>query len=405
MHNDLWLMESRHVEAWEAQVASFQDRIPEFKAIDGDSADSFTRVDVNESTATVFLHGPMISSVPSIMKFFGVEAVDMAEAGKVLLALDADESIDLIELNINSPGGTVNGTETLANIIANLSTPTVSVVSGIMASAALWVGAAAGTIESTTNTAMIGSIGVISVIVDSSRMAESQGVKVIPIRSSDLKGGPIDGAPVSDALIDDMKRIISQTFDLFKAAIGKFRNLSAEQVEAAATGQVFLAEEAQELGLIDLITAGNVSAQAKEEFAMDANTAIALAAEFPDLAAELKAHVANGSDESEIRADLGLKSLEAEVKTLKADANDAKAELAKVQEKADSVEAKDAEIKELQAKVDAFGTFEEQNEDPGVGAQASANAEDEPIADPTANMTSSEKADHYAALDAKAQEA
>jgi len=400
-------MESRHVEAWNSEVAlcmAKEDRYLEHKAADGEEVEAFTRVDVNDSEATVFMHGPMLSSVPPILKFFGVTAVDMQETGEALLALD-EQGLELIKLDINSPGGTVNGTERLANIIAAMKTPVVTIVNGMMASAADWVGSAAGTIEASEGTALIGSIGVISVIVDTSEMAAAQGVKVIPIRSSDLKGGPIDGAPVSDAIIEDMKRIVSQTFDLFKAAIGKFRNLSAEQVEAAATGQVFLAEEAQELGLIDLITAGNVSAQAKEEFAMDANTAIALAAEFPDLAAELKAHVANGSDESVIRADLGLKSLEAEVKTLKADAEDAKAELAKVQEKADSVEAKDAEIKELQAKVDAFAEFEEQNEDPGVGAQASANSDEEQEGPDLSALSPKEQAKHFADLDAKAQEA
>ncbi len=374
---DAWLMQSRHVKTLEAQVSSAQAHMQEFQASElavhevGESP-AFAGVQMDGTTATVRMHGVMLDSVPAYYAFFGIEAVDMGEVGQVLLALDADDSIELVILDIDSPGGTVSGTEQLANIVNGMRTPTEAVVSDLIASAAYWVGAAAGTIRVTTKTAAIGSIGVYNVLFDTSEMFSKMGVKAIDIKSSELKGGAIDGVPISDAIIADSKRIIVQLFDQFKSAVAAFRDMTTEQVEAVATGQVFLANEALELGLIDFITAGNVSAQAKEEFAMDANDAIALAVEFPDFAAELKAHVANGSDESEIRADLGYKSLEAKVTSESARADSAEAKLSEVQEKADSVEAKDAEITELKAKVDAFEKFPEQPTDAGPGAQSVA---------------------------------
>ena len=242
---DAWLMQSRHVKTLEAQVSSAQARMQEFQASElavhevGESP-AFAGVQMDGTTATVRMHGVMLDSVPAYYAFFGIEAVDMGEVGQVLLALDADDSIELIVLDINSPGGTVSGTEQLANIVHALNTPTESVVSDLIASAAYWVGSAAGTIRMTTNTAMGGSIGVYNVLFDTSEMFSKMGVKAIDIKSTELKGGAIDGVAISDSIIADSKRIIMQIFDQFKSAVARFRDMTTEQVEAAATGQVFL---------------------------------------------------------------------------------------------------------------------------------------------------------------------
>ena len=404
MHNDVWLMEQEHVDAWEAQVELYEGRSAEFAAAPNDARQAaFTRVDISGSIATVIMHGPMLTTISPVMKFFGVTAVDMRETGEALLALD-EQGFDLIQLDINSPGGLSNGTEALANIVSNLKTPVATQVGGMMASAALWIGLSAGTVEATANTAMIGSIGVLSVITDSSKQAAKDGIERIAVRTSELKGGPVAGTEVTDAQIAEVKRTNDQLFSEFKSAVASFRGLSTEQIDAAATGQVFIASDALELGLIDTITAGSVSAPTQEEFAMDAKTTASLCADYPDFNAEIQAHLEAGTEESVIRAELNVKNLEAQLEAETARADDATKDLSDAQEQVATIKAKDDRIEQLEAEVAKFGTFEEQNEDPGVGAQASANSDEEQEGPDLSAMSPSEKADHFDAI-AKAEEA
>ena len=102
---------------------------------------------------------------------------------------DADNNpeIDSIVLIIDSPGGTVDGTEELANIIASTSKQTIAFVDGMAASAALWIASAANKIIAATDFSEIGSIGVMTSFVNMRPMWEKQGVKFLDIFASQSK--------------------------------------------------------------------------------------------------------------------------------------------------------------------------------------------------------------------------
>jgi len=329
----------------------------------------------------------------------------MEETTATLLALDADDSITEVRLAIDSPGGSVRGLEKLALTVRGMSTRTVTVVSGAMTSAALRVGIEADTVIATASTDMIGSIGAMSIIMDKSKSAEAEGVKVIAIRSAPLKGGPVDGEEVSAEFIEDRQRLVFANSKIFIDAVQEARGLTEEQVTAVSTAQVFLADEAISLGLIDAITTvGSVPTQSKEGFTMDVKLQASLFKNNAAFADEIAASIEAGHSEDYIVAELATLNLKADNEALTARAEKAESDLALVQEKADSVEAKDAEIIELQAKVDEFAKFEEQNEDPGVGAQGGAGSEVEDETIDIASMSPVEKAKHFKTVrDAKAE--
>ncbi|MCK9994355.1 MAG: hypothetical protein Dbin4_02875, partial [Alphaproteobacteria bacterium] len=56
----------------------------------------------------------------------------MQEVGAMVQAADADPSINSIILAIDSPGGTVDGTEELAAIVAAVSKPVIAIADGMM---------------------------------------------------------------------------------------------------------------------------------------------------------------------------------------------------------------------------------------------------------------------------------
>jgi signal peptide peptidase SppA len=97
--------------------------------------------------------------------------------GNWIKQADKDPSIGAIVLNIDSPGGTVNGTEELGNIIRQTKKPIIAFVEDMAASAAYWLAAACDEIIANNSTAQVGSIGVLTSFMDMQPALELQGYK------------------------------------------------------------------------------------------------------------------------------------------------------------------------------------------------------------------------------------
>jgi ClpP class serine protease len=97
----------------------------------------------------------------------------------------ADDNVRAIVLNIDSPGGSIFGTEELFNKImaARGSKPITAVVNSVAASAAFWIASAADEIVITPG-GMIGSVGVYMVHTDLSAAIAEDGVKETFISAS-----------------------------------------------------------------------------------------------------------------------------------------------------------------------------------------------------------------------------
>ncbi len=166
-----------------------------------------------------------------------------------------DPSIDAVVLDVESPGGTVDGIRELAEYIFQVrdKKPIVAYVNGEMASGALYIGAATEKITA-FDTAGIGSIGVWVGHSDYSKLYENLGIKNTIIRSTKFKAA----ANKYEPLTDDVKEYIQGTVDhyaeMFAEDLAKYRNADIEKVNKEwANGKMFPARKALELGLIDHI--------------------------------------------------------------------------------------------------------------------------------------------------------
>jgi hypothetical protein len=119
-------------------------------------------------------------------------------------------------------------------------------------SAAYWLASQAQRIRANA-TALVGSIGVYLVTVDSSALAAGMGIKVILIRSGDLKGMGVPGAAISEEQIAAEQELIDGLADHFIAAVAAGRGMKETAVRELATGRCWLAAAAQENGLIDIV--------------------------------------------------------------------------------------------------------------------------------------------------------
>lgn len=203
--------------------------------------------------ATVPIKGTLIKGeIPWWFEFLGIDATSMSDATSMVLAADSDPNVSTIFLDIDSPGGTLDGTQELADAVASTKKPTVAHASDLMASAAYWIGSQTDVLTA-NKSAFIGSIGVYSVMSDSSRLYKNAGVDVHVIRSAHLKGAGIAGDRITGEQLSAEQDLINKAASLFASYVAKGRKMDTESADSVSTGQLWMAEEAHSLGLIDAI--------------------------------------------------------------------------------------------------------------------------------------------------------
>ncbi len=202
-----------------------------------------------DDVAIISISGPIMKHRPS----FGAGCSSVVTRRLIARALN-DATVRGIVLHIDSPGGTVAGTKELADAIAkaNATKPVMAYACDCMASAAYWIASQAGRIEANP-ISLIGSIGTLMVLQDSSAEAQQQGVIVHLVRTGAFKGAGVPGTPIGPEILADVQRLTDQSQEFFRAAVVTGRGMSDEQYAAVADARVHLAAEAQSLGLIDQV--------------------------------------------------------------------------------------------------------------------------------------------------------
>ncbi len=171
-----------------------------------------------------------------------------------LAKMNATESIKCIIMLMDSPGGTVDGTEALANAYAASSKDTITVIDGMMCSAGYWAGSPAQKIVATNMTDMIGSIGTMISFYDYTQAREEMGIVLREYYATKSKDKNKDFREARDG---DGKLIIETLLnplnDVFLDAVRAYRGDKLNEKETLS-GKVFLSQKALELGLIDEIS-------------------------------------------------------------------------------------------------------------------------------------------------------
>jgi capsid assembly protease len=170
-------------------------------------------------------------------------------------ALD-DGGVDSILLVIDSPGGSVDGTQAVAQFVRQAATkkPMAAVADGRMASGAYWIGSAVGKgnlfIEG--DTTVVGSIGVVAAHIDRSEAERKAGLKVTEITSGAYKRIASEHAPLTREGFDSIKEVTDHIYTVFVNEVASNRGTDPETVlKDMADGRVFLGQKAIAAGLVD----------------------------------------------------------------------------------------------------------------------------------------------------------
>jgi protease-4 len=176
-----------------------------------------------------------------------------------------DPTVKAIILRVDSPGGTVSGSDEIHNrltkIIEERKLPVVVSMGGLAASGGYYVAMANGGQEDVIfaePATLTGSIGVIIPHFD-----VSAALLKLDIRDDSIASGPLKQmlSPTKDRSpeVAAKERAILQSlvdgmFERFKSIVKSGRpKLDDEAIDKVATGQIFTAEQAKEAGLVDRI--------------------------------------------------------------------------------------------------------------------------------------------------------
>lgn len=243
--SDPWLMEQS---ALEALVARAQNA-PEARA-SGAEFPSTVPVRVSDGVAVVEMRGVMMTRAP----WWADGVVVTGEVSRAVERLAADPAVRSIVLVVDSPGGMASGVQDLADVVRTAAAvkPVHAVVDGMAASAAYFAVSGATRITASAGS-RLGSIGTYLVALDASRMAENIGIRVHVVRSGAEKGIGTFGAPLTEAQLGALQRIVDELTGDFVAAVALGRRMPVEKVKGLATGRVWRAQESVDQGLADAV--------------------------------------------------------------------------------------------------------------------------------------------------------
>lgn len=173
----------------------------------------------------------------------------------VIQAIDRiaeNDSAEAVMVVIDSPGGTVTGSEAVYKALRRVSAkkPVVTVMGSLAASGGYVVALSADHIVAGRNT-ITGSIGVVMQAIELSGLMEKIGVSVNEIKSAPLKGEPSEFHPITPEARKATEVLVADAYDWFVGLVRERRKFTAEQAKAVSDGRVFSGKQALAVKLVD----------------------------------------------------------------------------------------------------------------------------------------------------------
>jgi protease-4 len=186
----------------------------------------------------------------------GVCAYGMKDYGRFINMANANPDIHGIVLIIDSPGGSVDGTSELANIVKNSAKPVGVFGDGTVASAAFWIASQASVIiGNKNNRTEFGSIGTLAITEDISNVIEAGNhpkVKIHRAPQSTEKAlvNPVE--PITEEIQSTIDARLKMLTDIF---IGEVKSGRGDKLnttlEGLFKGRMFDSQTSKSNGLID----------------------------------------------------------------------------------------------------------------------------------------------------------
>lgn len=164
-------------------------------------------------------------------------------------------SVSAIVLDVDSPGGTVDGVEEISKEIyqARKKKKIVAVANTLAASAAYYIASSAEELAITPS-GEVGSIGVYMVHQDLTGAYEQKGVKNTLIKAGKYKAEANPWMGLDEEAMNSLQRQVDAHYDMFTRAVARNRNVAVDSVRNGfGEGRTLMAKEAVRYGMADKV--------------------------------------------------------------------------------------------------------------------------------------------------------
>jgi protease-4 len=203
--------------------------------------------------AVVTLHGPIVSGRGGPQLPLGNSSAGADTIAAALREAASDDAVSAIVLRVDSPGGSVPGSETIwreVNRVRDGGKPIVVSMGAVAASGGYYVSMCADAIVANAGT-ITGSIGVLTGKLVARELKDRLGVGSDSVRTNPNA----DAWSINQPFTDEQHAHIEAGADLcytdFVERVAKGRKMTVEAVDAIARGRVWTGADALERGLVD----------------------------------------------------------------------------------------------------------------------------------------------------------
>lgn len=181
---------------------------------------------------------------------FGTATVSSKDIVGFIEEAEENAQVKVLLLEINSPGGSAVASDEIASAVKKSNKPVVALIREAGASGAYWIASATDHII-VNRMSITGSIGVISSYLEFSGLMKNYGVGYEQLIAGDNKDMGTPFKKLTDQERTILQRKLDKIHQFFVQEVAANRNLELFKVQALATGEFYLGEEALELGLVD----------------------------------------------------------------------------------------------------------------------------------------------------------
>ncbi|WP_264077817.1 signal peptide peptidase SppA [Mycolicibacterium houstonense] len=204
--------------------------------------------------AVVTLNGPIVSGRggPQVLPI-GNSSAGGDTIAAALREAAADDDVSAIVLRVDSPGGSVTGSETIWREVVRArerGKPVVASMGAVAASGGYYVSMAADEIVANAGT-ITGSIGVVTGKLVSRELKDKLGVGSDTLRTNTNADAWSSNAPFTDEQQAQIEAETDLVYTDFVERVADGRKLTVEQVDEVARGRIWTGADAKDRGLVD----------------------------------------------------------------------------------------------------------------------------------------------------------
>ncbi|MEU0495314.1 signal peptide peptidase SppA [Mycobacterium sp. NPDC006124] len=206
------------------------------------------------TVAVVTLAGPIVSGRGGrTLSPLGTSSAGGDTIAAALREAAADDDVSAVVLRVDSPGGSVTGSETIWREVVRLRAagkPVVASMGAVAASGGYYVSMAADAIVANAGT-LTGSIGVVTGKLVARELKDRLGIGSDSVRTNANADAWSTNAPFTDEQHDHVEAEADLFYTDFVQRVAEGRGMTADEVDAVARGRVWTGADALARGLVD----------------------------------------------------------------------------------------------------------------------------------------------------------